>query len=271
MPELITKKHKNTVNYFEQSLHPSNLIVKPMKMMLILGGTFQMGSLETEIDRSERESPQHSVTVSSFFMSEYPIAQAHWATVAQSQPIDINLEVSPAHFKGVDLPVEQINWFEALEFCRRLSRDSGRTYRLPTESEWEYACRAGTITPFHLGKIITDELVNYSGSEHGSSEFKAEKATTPVNAFHPNAFGLYDMHGNVSEWCLDHWHNNYQDAPSNGSPWIDLNDANLRVVRGGCKHNLARNCRSATRSFDVRTYKGNDIGFRVVCEIPKTV
>jgi formylglycine-generating enzyme required for sulfatase activity len=171
MPELITQKSQVTVNYFEQSLHPSNLILKPMRMMLILGGTFQMGSPETEIDRFESESPQHSVNVRSFFMSEYPIPQIHWWVVAETMPqIEIPLEIYPSQFKrqGKNAlldPVTNVNWFEAIEFCQRLSRKSGRTYRLPTEAEWEYACRAGTTTPFHFGETITTDLANYDGTD----------------------------------------------------------------------------------------------------------
>jgi formylglycine-generating enzyme required for sulfatase activity len=286
MSELIIQKHKSTVNYFEQSLHPSNLILKPIRMMLILGGTFQMGSPETEIDRSKSESPQHSVTVPSFFMSEFLIAQGYWSVVADTMPqVDILLKRSPSKLtlKGEDRtshPVTDVNWFEAVEFCKRLSKRSGRTYRLPTEAEWEYACRAGTTTPFNVGETITTDLANYRGTDNeevkwsgyydrGSNGIYREQ-TTPVDTFQPNAFGLYDMHGNVWEWCLDHWHDNYQGAPTDGSAWLSEND-DARIMRGGSWYVNPCSCRSATRSintFDSRYYF---IGFRVVCEIPRTL
>jgi formylglycine-generating enzyme required for sulfatase activity len=274
-------KHAQKIHYFDEPLDRSNLAIKPMKMVLIVGGTFDMGSPETEIDRFERESPQHEVTVSSFFMSEFLIAQAHWIAVAQMPQIDIKLEDAPAYFKGTDLPVENISWFEAVEFCERLSKHSGRTYRLPTEAEWEYACRAGSKTPFHFGETITTDLANYDGTDdpdgkwsgsygRGSKGIYRQK-TTPVDTFSPNAFGLYDMHGNVWEWCLDHWHDNYQGAPTDGRAWLSDDRNARRVLRGGSWSDFPRNCRSATRFNDSPDNRFNGIGFRVVCEIPRTL
>jgi formylglycine-generating enzyme required for sulfatase activity len=287
MPELITQKHQVTVNYFEQSLHPSNLILKPIRMMLILGGTFQMGSPETEIDRFGSESPQHSVNVRSFFMSEYPIPQIHWWVVADTMPqIEIPLETYPSQFqrKGENAlldPVTNINWFEAIEFCQRLSRKSGRTYRLPTEAEWEYACRAGTTTPFHFGETITTDLANYDGTDDPEGRWSGSygrgskgiyrQETTPVGNFPPNAFGLYDMHGNVWEWCLDYGRDNYEGAPTDGTAWLSGRNQALRTVRGGSWYRSPAYCRSAIRLNFSPSYGYPDIGFRVVCEIPKTV
>jgi formylglycine-generating enzyme required for sulfatase activity len=281
MAQLSISKHPQKIHYFEEPLHPSNLILKPIKMVLIQGGTFDMGSSEeTEIDRFEDESPQHPITVPSFFMSEYLITQAHWAIVAQREQIERKLEISPAHFKDPDRPVEQVSWFEAVEFCQRLSQHSGRTYRLPTEAEWEYACRAGTTTPFHCGETITTDLANYRGTDNkeldwsgaygkGSTGIYREE-TTAVDTFLPNAFGLYDMHGNVWEWCLDHWHSNYQGAPSDGSAWLSDDHNASRILRGGSWDNNPRNCRSATRSRFTPDSRDTDFGFRVVCEIPRT-
>ncbi|WP_373541454.1 formylglycine-generating enzyme family protein [Chamaesiphon sp.] len=256
-------------------------------MVLIRGGNFDMGSLATEIDRFESESPQHSVNVRSFFMSEYPIAQIHWWVVVGNLPqIEIPLEPYPSYFKrpGENAlldPVTNINWFEAREFCQRLSRKSGRTYRLPTEAEWEYACRAGTTTPFHFGETITTDLANYrgtddeelkrSGSYGRGSKGIYRQETTPVVNFPPNAFGLYDMHGNVWEWCQDHWYDNYEGAPIDGSPWLSDDSNHRRVVRGGAWIAIPRNCRSATRDSSIPTNHHDLIGFRVVCEIPTTV
>jgi formylglycine-generating enzyme required for sulfatase activity len=281
MAQLSIAKHSQKIHYFDEPLDRSNLVIKPMKMVLIVGGTFDMGSPETEIDRFESESPQHQVTVPSFFMSEFLIAQAHWIAVAQMPQIDIKLEDAPAYFKGTDRPVENISWFEAVEFCERLSKHSGRRYRLPTEAEWEYACRAGSKTPFYFGETVTTDLANYEGTDtldgkwsgsygRGSKGIYREQ-TTPVNTFSPNAFGLYDMHGNVWEWCLDHWHHNYQGAPTDGSAWLS-NDRNAnRLLRGGSWNYNPRDCRSASRYNVPPVLRNFNFGFRVVCEIPRTV
>jgi formylglycine-generating enzyme required for sulfatase activity len=282
MAQLSIRQQAQKVHYFAEPLHPSpKHIVKPINMVLIVGGTFQMGSPQKEVDRRDSEGPQHLVTVPSFFMSEYPIAQAHWWVVAQMPKIEIELKDLPSHFsKGTDKPVESINWFEAVEFCARLSRHSGRTYRLPTEAEWEYACRAGTTTPFNCGETITTDLANYRGMDDKDLKWSGsydrgpkgiyQKATTPVDTFPPNAFGLYDMHGNVWEWCLDHWHDNYEGAPTDGRAWLsDDNDAG-RVVRGGSWYDYPRYCRSVTRDDLTPDIGDITFGFRVVCEIPRT-
>ncbi|MHC5719615.1 MAG: formylglycine-generating enzyme family protein, partial [Nostoc sp.] len=161
-------------------------------------------------------------------------------------------------FKGEQRPVEQVSWYDAVEFCDRLSDHTKRQrqYRLPSEAEWEYACRAGTTTPFHFGETITSELANYDAtSTYGRGvEGTYRKETTPVGSFNAaNAFGLYDMHGNVWEWCLDDWHNNYERAPTDGSPWFDNKNDNLyqkqgnAVLRGGSWLYYPRDCRSASR------------------------
>jgi formylglycine-generating enzyme required for sulfatase activity len=284
---LAIAKHAQKIHYFEEPLHPSNLIFKPMRMVLIQGGTFQMGSPTTEIDRFPDESPQHSVTVPSFFMSEFLIPQVYWSLVADTMPqIDIPLKKSPSELtlKGEDPtvhPVTDINWFEAVEFCKRLSKRSGRTYRLPTEAEWEYACRAGTTTPFHCGETITTDLANYRGTDHQELNWSGAYGrgttgiyrgqTTPADTFPPNALGLYDMHGNVSQWCLDHWHDNYEGAPTDGSAWLSDDKNANRVLRGGSWINTPRNCRSASRLYDSPDLRSYTFGFRVVCEIPRTL
>ena len=241
-----------------------------------------MGSPETELDRFDDESPQHVVTVPSFFMSEFLIAAPHWRVVAELMPrVDIDLEASPSHFKGKgDRPVESISWFEAVEFCKRLSQHSNRTYRLPTEAEWEYACRAGTTTPFHYGETINTDVANYRGTNDKDREWSGSygrglkgiyrQETTPVGTFPPNAFGLYDMHGNLWEWCQDHWHDNYQGAPTDGSAWIDKKESDARLLRSGSWLTCPRYCRSASRDCDSPDFHGFTFGFRVVCEIPMT-
>jgi formylglycine-generating enzyme required for sulfatase activity len=287
MAQLSIAKHPQKIHYFAEPLHRSNLILKPLNMLLILGGTFDMGSPETEIDRFDSESPQHQVTVPSFFMSEFLIPQGYWLVVADNMPqVDIPLEKSPSQLplKGEDRtihPVTDVNWFEAVEFCKRLSKHSGRTYRLPTEAEWEYACRAGTTTPFHFGETITTDLANYRGTDWEEYKWSGSygrgtkgiyrEQTTPVDAFPPNQFGLYDLHGNVWEWCLDHRHDNYQGAPTDGSAWLSDNKNANRTLRGGSWYYNPRHCRSATRDDDTPDDRDDFIGFRVVCEIPRTL
>ncbi|MEW6492250.1 MAG: bifunctional serine/threonine-protein kinase/formylglycine-generating enzyme family protein [Cyanobacteriota bacterium] len=189
--------------------------------------------------------------------------------VATLPQVDCALRPDPSYFKGDNLPVERISWDEAVEFCARLSQKTGRTYRLPSESEWEYACRAGTITPFYFGKTITPYLANYDGNYTYSSGAKGMyyKKTTPVGSFQvPNAFGLYDMHGNVWEWCADPWHTHYQGAPSDGRVWSDNSDNRYRILRGGSWDNNPKFCRSACRNSFYPSDRYNlNIGVRVVC------
>ncbi|MGK7876565.1 MAG: formylglycine-generating enzyme family protein, partial [Xenococcaceae cyanobacterium] len=162
--------------------------------------------------------------------------------------IDIDLELDPSRFKGDSLPVECVSWYEAVEFCKRLSKATEREYRLPSEAEWEYACRAGTSTPFYFGETITGELANYPASDTYANEPSGEdrEETTPVGQFPPNSFGLYDLHGNVWEWCGDEWHENYQGAPTDGSVWLD-GEKNRSPMRGGSWRTYPQNCRSASR------------------------
>ena len=171
-------------------------------------------------------------------------------------------------------PVEQVSWDDAMEFCARLSTHAGRKYSLPSEAEWEYACRAGTTTPFYFGKTLTSDLANYDGSEtyNGGPKGEYRRETTPVDKFkYANAFGLSDMHGNVWEWCLDHWHQNYDGAPEDGSAWLTDNDNGRRVRRGGSWDYYPGDCRSAYRFRNTRENRINNIGFRVVSVAPSTL
>jgi formylglycine-generating enzyme required for sulfatase activity len=243
-----------------------------LEMMLIPGGTFLMGSPESEEGRYSDESPQHEVTIEPFFMGKYQVTQEQWRFVAQLPQVNRELEQDPSYFKGDNRPVEQVSWEDAVEFCDRLSQYTGRTYRLPSEAEWEYACRAGTKTPFHFGDNITTDLVNYDGTYPYKSAPKGKyrEQTTDVGTFPPNAFGLYDMHGNLDEWCLDDWHDNYKDAPTDGSAWFSSDDklsdkSGRAVLRGGSWHYDAGYCRSALRGRNLRGIRGNFYGFRVVC------
>jgi formylglycine-generating enzyme required for sulfatase activity len=230
-------------------------MIETIEMVEIPGGSFLMGSPQGEPERCHDESPQYLVTVPKFLMGKYTINQAQWRTVAGGKQVDRELEVDPSSFKGDDLPVERVSWYDAVEFCARLSASTGRTYRLPTEAEWEYACRAGTETPFYFGEPLTPELANY-----------ASEQTTPVGQFPANDFGLYDMHGNVWEWCLDDWHENYEGAPTDGSAWLNSDGRKSgKVLRGGSWLNTPEFCRSAYRVRLARDLRYYGLGFRVVC------
>ena len=256
-------RSKGKASYFTEDLGKG----VSLEMVVIPAGSFQMGSPDTEEERSDDESPLHQVTVASFCMGKYPVTQAQWQAVAALPQVNRKLDSNPSRFKGTDLPVEQVSWYDTLEFCARLSQKTGREYRLPSEAEWEYACRAGTTTPFHFGETITPELANYNGNcTYGSgTKGKYREQTTPVGSFKvANAFGLYDMHGNVWEWCADHWHSNYEGAPTDGSAWLSDNDNHSRLLRGGSWFYFPWYCRSAYRNFYVPDNRSYNFGFRVV-------
>jgi formylglycine-generating enzyme required for sulfatase activity len=239
-----------------------------LEMLLIPGGTFVMGSSGDEPERSTAEGPQHEVRLDSFMMGRYPVTQAQWRVVAAMRQINRALKPNPSRFKGDKSPVEQVTWFEAVEFCDRLSAHTGRPYRLSSEAEWEYACRAGTTTPFHVGETITADLANYNGdyTYNDGPKGRHRKKTTAVDHFGvANAFGLCDMHGNVFEWCQDHWHGNYAGAPTDGSAWLTEAENSTRVCRGGSWFGNPRYCRSAYRNDDSPVYRYSRLGFRVVC------
>lgn len=184
--------------------------------------------------------------------------------MAALEKVEIDLPPEPSKFQGENRPVEQVSWYEAVEFCKRLSNHTGWSYGLPSEAEWEYACRAGTETPFNFGEKITTEVVNYHNNE---SRREYWKETTPVDYFGvANAFGLCDMHGNVVEWCQDHWHENHYQAPLDGSAWLTEDNNNAtRVVRGGSWVDDLKYCRSAARSYYRPGSRDGTIGFRVAC------
>ncbi len=264
----ITSISNNKQNNFIEEL--GNEIV--LEIVLIPGGTFLMGSLETESGGMNNEKPQHSVTIKPFLVGKYPITQAQWKAVAAFPKVNRDIELEPSHFKGADKPVEQVSWYDAVEFCDRLSQKTGREYRLPTEAEWEYACRARTSTPFHFGETITPDVANYDCNYSYKSGPKAKgsyrKQTSPVKTFaFANAFGLFDMHGNVWEWCLDYWHESYHEAPTNGSAWLTDSNSNSRVLRGGSWLNAPTECRSAYRYNWNSDDRVRRFGFRIVCPI----
>jgi len=257
----ITKRSQSQAQVFTETI--ANGII--LEMMAIPGGSFVMGSPNTEAGRDNYEGPQRTVNVAAFFMGKYEVTQAGWRGVAGLPKVKIDLNANPSNFKGDDLPVEKVSWDDAIEFCARLSRLTGRNYRLPSEAEWEYACRAGTTAPFHSGDTVTPDLVNYHGKNPYGSAPKGtwRKKTTAVGSFPPNVFGLYDMHGNVWEWCQDVWHDNYNGAPTDGSAWESGGDSTKRVQRGGSWLNNAVNCRAANRHNDSAGYLNWFRGFRV--------
>ncbi len=253
-----------------------------LELMEIPHGNFTMGAPSSEKDSRNSERPQHQVTVSSFFIGKYPVNQAQWKAVAGLPKVNHDLKADPSEFKGDNLPVEGVSWYDAVEFCDRLNRfvhrskSSKRQYRLPTEAEWEYACRAGTTTPFHFGETITPKLANYNANYTYGAAPKGiyREKTTPVGSFDvANSFGLYDMHGNVWEWCLDDWHKNYEGAPTDGSAWFDENNnlyqkSGRAVLRGGSWFDNPGYCRSAYRNVNYGAERDvifDIIGFRVVC------
>jgi formylglycine-generating enzyme required for sulfatase activity/tRNA A-37 threonylcarbamoyl transferase component Bud32 len=260
----ITKRSQSQAQVFTETIAKGITL----EMMAIPGGSFVMGSPNTETGLWYLEEPQHTVNLATFLMGKYEVTQAQWRAVAGLPKVKIDLKANPSNFKGDDLPVEKVSWDDAREFCARLSRVTGRNYRLPSEAEWEYACRAGTTTPFYFGETITPDLVNYEGDSPYASALKGtyRAKTTAVGSFPPNAFGLYDMHGNVWEWCQDVWHDNYNGAPTDGSAWESGGDSKKRLLRGGSWSRPAEHCRSAGRNSDAP--ERDDIyvgGFRVVC------
>ncbi|PAX51496.1 formylglycine-generating enzyme family protein [Brunnivagina elsteri] len=243
-----------------------------LEMMQIPGETFTMGAPDTEEGSRDSERPQHEVTVPTFFMGKYPVTQAQWKFVASLPKVNRELKSDPSNFKGENRPVEQVSWFDAVEYCDRITQHTGKNYRLPSEAEWEYACRASTTTPFHFGKTITSELANYDAEYTYGAGVKGTNRgeTTVVGSFGvANAFGLYDMHGNVWEWCADQWHKNYEGAPTDGSAWIENSENNnqSRLLRGGSWVDNPDYCRSAYRYNLNPAYDSDFIGFRVVCGV----
>lgn len=243
-----------------------------LEMISIPSGQCLIGAPKSELGWKLSQSPQSLVNVQAFCLSRYPITQRQWREVAKLEPVNIELNPYPAHFEGYDRPVEQINWWEAGEFCDRLSRLTGLNYRLPAEKEWEYACRGGTSTPFHFGPTISTDLANYSGVDwdyggkvcssgrYGEGSLGWDRReTTPVGMFTvANPFGLYDLHGNVREWCADYWRDNYEATT--------IEDRDRRVLRGGSWNDGPNKCRSAYRVKFLATAGLYDIGFRVVSD-----
>jgi formylglycine-generating enzyme required for sulfatase activity len=230
-------------------------------LVRVPAGKFMMGSNE-----HDSEKPIHEVTLQEFWMGKYAVTQKQWQAVMGN---------NPANFKGENLPVEKVSWHDAMEFCEKVSQKIGKKLRLPTEAEWEYACRAGTNTPFLCGETITTDLVNYDGNHPYGEAPKGQyrQKTVDVDSFYPNQWGLYQMHGNVWEWCLDDWHDDYSAKPvrlkQNGNePWGDVNinknDNRSHLLRGGSWNYYARFCRAAVRDWDYARLQDLTFGFRLL-------
>ena len=247
-----------------------------MKLVQIPAGNFLMGSPESEQKEAAKsaaspglkeedarkwfanESPQHEVTISKpFYMGIYDVTQEQYEQVMGQNPSTV---------KGPQNPVETVSWDDAVEFCKKLSAKTGKTVVLPTEAQWEYACRAGTKTPFNTGETISTDQANYDGNSVYGNGVKGEyrQKTTPVGTFKPNAFGLYDMHGNVWQWCADRYDGKYYGNSPKADPTGPADGA-ARVLRGGSWSSLPQFCRSAYRDFSSPVSRFNiRYGFRVV-------
>ena len=263
-----------------QSGSPDKIITNSigMKLARIPAGEFLMGSADTDPGARDDEQPQHSVQISRpFYMGVYEVTQGEFEAVMGINPSSFSrsglLKDAPADLDGSRFPVDGITWFESVEFCRRLSESSKekqarRVYRLPTEAEWEYACRAGTTTLFHFGDTLSSSQANFKGTfpfgDAPTGPFL--NRTTTVGSYAANAFGLYDMHGNLHEWCADRFDRDYYRV----SPAEDTQGpkrGSYRVIRGGDWYSDGRDCRSAFRYADVPEGKFYALGFRVVCEL----
>lgn len=271
----ITDKPFSNADIFKEDF--GNGIV--MNMVRVPAGIFTMGSPDSQKERNKSESPQHLVTVSEFYLGQTLVTQAQWQIIMGN---------NPSVFRGnSQLPVDSVTWLDSTDFCNKLSEKVNKIYRLPTEAEWEYACRAGTSTPFSFGDAITSTVVNYN-AEHpygmvdatngnypydGAPKGEFRDKTTPVGSFPPNLFGLYDMHGNINEWCLDEWIDNYNVFPSDGSARGDVSSRDKQkehVFRGGACYNYAYFCCSSHREYGTSLNPDRFTGMRVATVLPKS-
>jgi formylglycine-generating enzyme required for sulfatase activity len=229
-----------------------------LDMLSIPSGIFQMGSPRHRGNADEE--PQHLVTIRSFMMSKSLTTQGQWKAIMGRLP--------PCRFKGDHLPVERVSWKDAQKFCERLSKKTGRNYQLPSEAQWEYTCRAGTTTPFSSGETLTVEVANFNGEHTFRDEPRGFyfHSTSEGGKFPPNPFGLYDMHGNLWEWCADNWLDDYISSPRDGSSY-QSKDSHYRAARGGSWYEPPALCRSASRLQVLESDADEFMGFRVVCDV----
>ena len=249
-------------HYFTEDLGDGILL----EMVYIPAGSFLMGVSQTEIEQNQiysgNEQPQHLVNIPAFFLGKFSVTQEQWKAIMVH-----NLSAHQGENAPTNLPVETTSWLDATEFCHRLSLQTGRNYRLPSEAEWEYACRAGTTTLYNFGDKINTDLANYWNLGGIDDNDTIVLETKPVGSYYPNPFGLYDLHGNVYELCQDAWHNNYEGAPTDGSAWGNGGDKGLVVIRGGSFDYYEYDCYSACRSETTSNYRYHGTGFRVACSL----
>lgn len=242
-----------------------------MEFVVIPRGSFLMGSPETEKDRNPNEGPERSVRINyGFYMGKYEVTQGQWTAVMGGAHEGMS-GLDPGFF-GNDLPVVRISWNDAQAFINRLNTlDKVYEYRLPSEAEWEYAARAGSTTRFYWGDDPDlTSLCKYANARDYSECPDGYKRTAPPQAYRPNAFGLFNMTGNVWEWCLDIWNESYQNTPTDGSPNLSVGDQRRRVQRGGSWADNPRSVRSAVRGGDLPTDRNDEDGFRLVAR-PKAI
>ncbi len=228
-----------------------------LTMVKIPAGSFLMGSPIGEKNSQANEKPQHKVNLKSFYLGQTEVTRSQYHAIMGTNSFS---------FEGAKLPVDGVSWLDAKEFCKKLSQKSGKSYSLPSESQWEYACRAGTTTPFAFGDTITTDMANYGVINHYEKPSKIiyRENITSVKTFPPNAFGVFDMHGNVFEWCEDIWHDNYQGAPIDGSSWGSKNDNDSHLLRGGAQNHPEFACRSANRDHYTRDNIDGNIRIRII-------
>ena len=225
-----------------------------MVFVAIAGGVFRRGGDGTELGAWDNEAPAAMVRLSSFLIAKYEASQDEWWRVMGG---------NPARFQGVDLPVENVSWHDCMEFCSRVA------LALPTEAQWERACRAGTLTPFAYGAVLDEEVANFNGTRpYGDSPpSRFRETTVPCTSLSPNPAGLHHMHGNVAEWCRDVYDEDFYSDPASEKPDpVATSGSGHRVLRGGGWYSQATHCRSAHRSYDDPSHRGRNIGFRPVWE-----
>ncbi len=284
---LVVELSENATPRIKEVSEPETWVVELAKdielvMVRIPGGRFWMGSSPGE--GYDDEYPQHEVTVAEFWMGQFLVTQAQYEVVMGENPASFQTNDS-------NRPVEIVSWYDAVDFCRRLSELKSQElkdqeFRLPSEAQWEYACRAKTTTPFYFGETITTDYGNYRGTDwdYGGKTYSGSygqgakgifrEQTTEVGSFPANAFGLYDMHGNLWEWCLDDWHENYEGAPTDDSAWLNNDNNNSsqnKVRRGGSWYDTPQYCRSACRYYAFPEYRYYYLGFRVVCAVAQRI
>jgi formylglycine-generating enzyme required for sulfatase activity len=257
----------------EQPLQKSLTNALGIKFVLIQPGTFAMGSPDEEEGRRVNEGPRHEVQLSqAFYLAVHPVTQQQYEKLTSRNPARFTAKMGG----GPEHPVENVSWEEAVEFCRRLGqlpaeREAQHVYRLPTEAEWEYACRAGTATPFCFGAALASAQANFDGGYPfgGADRGRSLQQTTRVGAYPPSNFGLHDMHGNVWEWCADWLASDAYSHAARRNPQGPA-QGQFRVIRGGSWRSHAATCRAAYRNGLGPKSRDSCTGFRVVLEVPVT-